>query len=495
MSPQPPALRVGQVLASRYELVRQLGAGGMGVVYEARHVELDRRLAIKLLRAELAADPEAQGRFRREARAAASLHNDHIVSVSDFGLHTDGTPFLVMELLQGEPLRQLLARAGPLPVPRAASAILQACRGIEAAHQRGIIHRDLKPENLFVTPADGGLERIKVLDFGIAKLSEDSGSRISTETGAIIGTLHYMPPEQIRSPKIIDPRADIHALGAILYECLSGRVPHPGQQPHEVMYHILHESPVPLSSLRSHLPEGLVEIVHQALEADPERRWESAAALGAALARFARPQHLDLAVAGSSTAVAQTSRLVPEMLPADDSRRAAIQTNATTAAPAGPGFLWGSPRTALLVVAAGLVVGGGFVGLHHVTTSQRTKGMPSISAGRVAGAPPETLSVRALRPAPAAPAPPGMSVDTGVSEPVDGHGPEGSAAELEPHAPGAATRSRSPRVAVAPSSRRPTSVTENDLVPAPSAEPDASVRGRAARGRKRAVVFDRANPY
>ena len=162
--------RAGELLAGKYRIVRLIGEGGMGQVYEAEHATVGRRFAVKFLRPHLATNEEALARFRREARAAGALDSEHIATVTDFDVAADGSPFLVMEYLEGRSLGQLLAEEGPLPVPRAAGALLQVCRGLETAHAAGILHRDLKPDNLFVVRRADGSERVKILDFGIAKL-------------------------------------------------------------------------------------------------------------------------------------------------------------------------------------------------------------------------------------------------------------------------------------------------------------------------------------
>jgi serine/threonine-protein kinase len=192
-----------------------------------------------------------------------------------------------MELLEGEDLRKLIVREGQLPVPRAFNLIIQACRGLRAAHEKGIIHRDLKPENLFVTRRGDGTDLLKILDFGIARFRGQLDSDTFTRPGTMIGTLPYMPIEQVRSETDIDQRADIYALGAILYELLTGTVPHPGEDMHAVIYHLLNEQILPLSSLRPGLPDGLEPVVLKALSTERPERFQSIADLHQALTPFA----------------------------------------------------------------------------------------------------------------------------------------------------------------------------------------------------------------
>jgi serine/threonine protein kinase len=279
-------LDVGTVVAGKYVLLRKLRAGGMGAVFEAQHQLIGRRFAVKFLRPELANEHDMVARFRREAQTAGSLESEHVVAVVDFGSTESGLPYIVMEFLEGNDLRTVLARPGRLPVARAVHLVIQACRGLSVAHAHGIIHRDLKPENLFIAKRSGG-ELLKILDFGVAKLQKNPSSELATKPGAIMGTLNYMPPEQIRGADAIDLRADLYSLGAILYECLAGELPHKGAQAHEVLYSILHRPIARLDSLCPGLPEGLSDVVHRALAHDVSARFASAEAFGKALAAYA----------------------------------------------------------------------------------------------------------------------------------------------------------------------------------------------------------------
>jgi serine/threonine protein kinase len=270
----------------RYTIVRLLGKGGMGAVYEARHSRLARRVAIKFLLPELAARPEILRRFENEAMAAGGLEHPNLVAVMDLGRAAEGSPYLVMEFLQGEDCARLLRRVGPLPVPRAADIVLQACRGVAVAHQAGIIHRDLKPENLFVTDIGDGSDQVKVLDFGIAKLRLTDG-QVATRTGSTFGTIHYMSPEQARGAAEVDPRTDVWSLGVVLYELLGGHRPFEGDEPLNVVHQILSANPPALDTFRPGLPAGLVAVVGKAIQKDAGERFQSVGSLAAALAPFA----------------------------------------------------------------------------------------------------------------------------------------------------------------------------------------------------------------
>jgi serine/threonine-protein kinase len=274
------------VLGGKYQLLRLLGEGGMGKVFEARHLQIGRRVAVKFLRAEFARRPEVAKRFENEARAAGSLSHENIAVVHDFGLADDGSQYLVMELLQGQDCASLLRSAGPLSPGRAVDLVMQACRGLAVAHRHNIVHRDLKPPNLFVCQRGDGSDLVKILDFGVAKLRFDHGGSATAE-GQPIGTAHYMAPEQARGERSVDQRADIYALGIMLYEFLTGRLPFEATTPMAVLYRALHEEPPPLESLRPGVDAALIAVVKRAMARDPALRFSSAVALLEALAPFA----------------------------------------------------------------------------------------------------------------------------------------------------------------------------------------------------------------
>ena len=274
----------GKVIAGKYQLVRLLGVGGMGEVYEARHVVVGRRFALKFLRPELTANTDIVSRFQREAQAAGALENENIAAVVDTGTGDDGAPFLVMEYLEGEDLAHLLVSQGRLSVPRAVYILIQACRGLMAAHAKSIIHRDLKPENLFICKRNDGTDLVKVLDFGIAKLHVGT---VMTQTGTTMGTPHYMSLEQARGAKEVDLRTDIYALGVILYEIIGGAKPHPGDNYNEILYHVISKEPTHLDTIRPGLPSGLAAIVHRAMAQEAEDRYASTAEFMTALIPFA----------------------------------------------------------------------------------------------------------------------------------------------------------------------------------------------------------------
>jgi serine/threonine protein kinase len=290
---EAPASRVGELLAGKYRIVRFIGEGGMGTVYEAYHAVVRRRFAVKFLRTGLAKTEEALRRFEREAQAAGALESENIASVVDFGYAADGIPYIIMEFLVGEDLGKILASQGMLPVARAVKIIIQACRGLDAAHKEGIIHRDLKPENLFVCRRGDGTDLVKILDFGIAKLAQtnaDGPVAPLTQTGAHLGTPTYMSPEQARGAKHMDHRVDVYGLGVILFEALTEHRPHTGDSYNAILHHILTYPPTSIATLRSDLPQDLVEIIHRTLALNPDDRPATVMHLANALSRHAGRQ-------------------------------------------------------------------------------------------------------------------------------------------------------------------------------------------------------------
>jgi len=277
------ALSVGTRLG-KYQIVRLLGSGGMGAVYEGRHTEIGKRVAIKVLGPSIAAIPGARARFLREAQLTSKVRHPNIVDVTDMG-NEGGQAYLVMEFLEGEDLSQRLARVGPIAPMDLAEVMVPVCSAVVAAHQAGITHRDLKPQNIFLAAGPHGVQS-KVLDFGISKGTDQLGAGTLTGTGAMIGTPFYLAPEQILDGKSAGPASDQYALGVILYECLSGRRPFESDNLFVVFQAIVNGSPTPPRQIVTSLPTALEQVVLRAMHVDPKRRYASVKALGRALLPF-----------------------------------------------------------------------------------------------------------------------------------------------------------------------------------------------------------------
>lgn len=271
---------IGHTLDDKYRLEERLGIGGMGTVYRARHLLIDRAVAVKVLSPRFVEDEAAQMRFRREAKAAGRLQHANAVAVTDFGQTTDGYVYIVMELLEGRTLRDVLAKEAPLDTARAVSLMLQTAAAVAAAHEAGIIHRDLKPANIFIVQSSEVPAVVKVLDFGIAKLAaehlDDDDPKTLTLIGVMIGTPRYMSPEQCDGVELT-PAADVYSLGVILYEMLSGVVPFSGSTPLAIAMKHTAEVPRPPREFVATIPAPLEEVVLHALEKRPEDRPANAA--------------------------------------------------------------------------------------------------------------------------------------------------------------------------------------------------------------------------
>jgi serine/threonine-protein kinase len=277
--------RIGLVVAERYRIARVLGVGGMGGVYEAEHLLIGKKVALKCLHREYARDRDIVERFKREARAATLIGNDHIIDVTDMGDLPDGSPFLVMEFLAGSPLASLCER--PMPVRRTVHIARQICSALGAAHDKGIIHRDLKPENVFLVERNGDPDFVKVLDFGISKMHSSGVDKGLTRTGMAMGTPSYMSPEQAQGSKNLDHRTDVWALGVILYEMLASRRPFDADSYPLLLMNIVATDPDPIGWYRKDLPPAFADVVMRCLAKAPDARIGSMRDLSEALAPFA----------------------------------------------------------------------------------------------------------------------------------------------------------------------------------------------------------------
>ena len=275
-------LAAGTVIADRYEIVRRIGTGGMSTVYLARHREMDRPCALKVLHPRLSRDAEARDRFGREARNASRIHHANVATVFDFGTTTDGLVYLVMEYVEGRTLGALLAERQTLPARRVAALAEQIAAGLSAAHELGIVHRDLKPDNVMITGA--GRESVKLVDFGIAKALEGSTAQDVTSEGVVVGTPEYMAPEQFAGDRV-DHRSDIYSLGLVCYRMLTGRIPHRASSARETLSRRLTERPEPLgrSSGGVPFPAALEQLFAEVLARAPEDRPATALAFAGTL--------------------------------------------------------------------------------------------------------------------------------------------------------------------------------------------------------------------
>ncbi len=339
-SPLGATLSSGTVIGERYAIVRLLGRGGMGAVYEALQRPIGRRVALKVLNPMYSDDPGAVQRFLAEARLANQVRHRNVVQVTDFGEH-HGRPFLVMELLEGEALAEVMEREGPMDPESAVAMLAPVFRAMDYAHSQGVVHRDIKPDNLFMA-RDPGSERVeaRVLDLGVAVAFGDDAKRI-TATGAVLGTPSYMAPEQVLSSRTVTGRADQYALGCVLYEMLTGRLPVESESLHGLLLAKTTTDPVDIRSHRPDLPESTASAVMRSVARDPNARFTDLAAMLAELAELAELE---------PTAPTREPVAPPVALPP---RLATVPIAATVARGHGP--LWPFALVALAVLGTVLV--------------------------------------------------------------------------------------------------------------------------------------------
>ena len=399
---------IGETLGGRYQVVRLLGQGGMGSVYEARHRGTGRRVAVKVLAAELLQHPDAIGRFQLEAQAAGAIESLHIAQVLDVGVDPRlGVPFLVMEHLVGEDLERASARLGALSADLVIRVGAQACLGLSRAHAAGIVHRDIKPANIFLTERDGGELIVKLLDFGIAKLrptdAPGADGHKLTRTGTLLGSPLYMSPEQVQGEKTIDARTDLWSLGVTLYEALSGRTPHHDVETvGKLLITICTAPPPPLQTVAPGVPRALAAIIDRALRIDPGQRFQSAREMLEALRRLA-PEGITIPAAMLATA---PGALDATSLSQQTSRR--VELSGSTAAISSESRTAAMPGTAamrLLAYGAGaaLVLGLAAVGYRaaHPASgiAKETSVAPASSVAPTPPAPPAPSSTAPSSPA------------------------------------------------------------------------------------------------
>ena len=420
----------GQIINHKYEIVDLIGVGGLGFVVAAIHVELGERVALKFLRPEALTNAEAVGRFAREARASAKINSEHVARVFDVGSLPDGSPFIVMEYLEGSDLSVVLHDRGALPIQLAVEYVLQTCEALAAAHSSGVVHRDIKPENLFLNRRTRGVDSIKVLDFGISKTALARSGFESrhplVRTTMAMGSPIYMSPEQIRAARDIDARTDIWSLGCVLYELLTNRLAFDAPTLTQITAVILEQETPSLRAACPEAPPGLEAIVRRCLEKNPAQRFQDVSELALALYPYA-PVRARVAVerccsilrsAGMATATTERPGARPPPLPpmdgasppsADATSTPTLEASVTPPRPRTSGKRWPWGIAALMVLA-------GALGMFVRAASE----MGASSEGAASLPPPAAAPVSAAAPAPseappaAAPAPP--PADTPAAE-------------------------------------------------------------------------------
>jgi eukaryotic-like serine/threonine-protein kinase len=425
VAPKMNEPREGDVLAGKFRIERVLGVGGMGMVVSAMHLQLDERVAIKFLLPEALMNAEAVARFGREARAAVKIKSEHVARVTDVGALETGAPYMVMELLRGQDLSQLLRDTGALPIALAVQYVLQACEALAEAHAIGIVHRDLKPANLFLTARADGSPCIKVLDFGISKVSSQSGSGSDmgmTRTQSIMGSPLYMSPEQMASARDVDQRTDIWAIGCVLYELVTGRVPFEAETMPQLCTLILHTQPPSPRSIRGDIPELLDQAILRCLRKDRNQRYTDVAQLATDLAAFS-PDAGPRSAARISRVLSSSGISSPVLA---SSQGSAVVAGSST------GAAWGNTQTARgsravwygLVAASALAVLG--LVLWKAAGAHRGPTTPDVSAaaapnkppsepGTAAAAPPASPPVGLAVPSAAVPSPAGSTTPTAAA--------------------------------------------------------------------------------
>jgi len=372
----------GQIIDSKYRIVRLLGTGGMGAVYEGENIRIRRKVAIKMLHGSVSTQPDVIARFEREAQAAALVGSDHICEVLDLGVLADETRYMVMEYLEGDTLSGLIKRNGRLTPPQSIPILTQILDALGAAHAAGIIHRDLKPDNVFILPQKSGIQNfVKILDFGVSKFSQLGGELNVTRAGAVVGTPYYMSPEQARGSSAIDQRTDIYAIGVLLYQATTGQVPYQAETFNELLFKIVLEVAPPPQTYVPDIDPDFASIIQCAMAREPDQRFQSCQQFRDALLQFQRSRD------------ARASALPAYNLPGFHDGGSRPQTPYPPVTQSGAA--WGTPNPAgfahadgTMPMSPGLVLGGGVPGLPFTAGPPVTQSGAAWGAASSAGAPP-----------------------------------------------------------------------------------------------------------
>jgi serine/threonine-protein kinase len=414
-------VREGDVLAGKYRVERILGIGGMGVVVAAHHVRLDEKVALKFLLPEALGNVEAVARFAREARAAVRIKSEHVARVIDVDTLPNGAPYMVMEYLEGGDLAAWLEQRGALPVEQAVEFVLQASVAVADAHALGIVHRDLKPANLFCVRRSDGQLSIKVLDFGISKMTDIGGSAPGsmTRTAALMGSPLYMSPEQMRSSKDVDAQTDIWALGVILFELMTGRPAFLGESVMELAIKVANEPTPSIRSFRPDVPVGLEAVVATCMEKDRRRRYRNVAELALALLPFA-PKRARTSVERISGIIQAAGLSASSLAVPPSPKGPETQMSAGTMTPVGRTTAGPSGRKSAVfggLGAAAVLVAVVCAGIFWKRASAHGEGTPATA---ILSASPVDLPVAASAPpaAPPAPPPPTVAAEPSATLPI-----------------------------------------------------------------------------
>ena len=444
------SLATGQILDSKYRIVRIIGEGGMGAVYEGENTLIARRVAIKVLHGASKENEQAMARFEREAQAAGRIGSDHILEVLDLGTLEDGSRYMVMEYLDGEPLAGRIEKLGRMTPAQIATLMAQALRGLQSAHDAGIIHRDLKPDNIYILKEKAGRpDFVKIIDFGISKFSLLGSDMNMTRTGAVMGTPYYMSPEQAKGSNQVDPRSDVYAIGVIMYEALTGKVPFDGDTFNELMFKIVLSEPPSLTDVVPEIDPNFAAIVNKAMARELGERYSSAEELRNVLEAYVEGRPVP------GPAIAGAGAPAPAQ-PGAAQAHSSVQTGESWAATNDEMAVPKKSAVPAVAVLAGvLLLGGGAFGAYALLGgSSEAPEEASAAASAEAPPPPAEEPPPAVEP---------VKEPEPEAEPVKEPGPE---AELEP-APSA--EPEPPAVKKVAAQQRPRPVSKP--APKPKADP------------------------